>query len=104
MRTKMSIEHKLPLLIGGLLLGVIVAITVAAYASVRETSMRIASDRLSSVTRQFRDLFQQSTAQLRTSTATAAAQPALAEFVRSRAATARARALEALKFTGPNAN
>jgi signal transduction histidine kinase len=100
----MSIEHKLPLLIGGLLLGVIVAITVAAYATVRGTSTRIASERLSAVTRQFRDLFQQSGVQLRASAAVAAKQPALRDFARSRAPSARARALEALKYTGPNAN
>src|SRR5438552_4697872 len=77
---RLSLEHKLPLIIGGLLLAVIAALTTAAYIEVRTTSLGIASERLTNVTLQFRDLFQQSGTQLRTQAAATANKPALVQF------------------------
>jgi signal transduction histidine kinase len=88
-------------LIGGLLLAVIVALAAAAYGEVRRTSMRIASERLVSVTTQFRDLFQQSGVQLRARAAAAANKPALIQFASARGARTRDRALAELKYAGP---
>lgn len=100
---RLSLEQKLPLIIGVLLLGVIAALTTASYIEVRTTSLGIASERLSNVTLQFRDLFQQSGAQLRTQIAAAAGKPGVVEFAKARKATkqARERALADLKYAGP---
>lgn len=94
---RLSIEQKLPLLMGGLLLGVIIALAGAAYAEVRRSSLRIASERLTSVTAQFRDLFEQSGAQRRTQLAVVASKPALLEYARTRSPSARAAALAELR-------
>ena len=103
MISKLSLEQKLPLLIGGLLLAVIAALTTAAYIEVRTTSLAIASERLSNVTLQFRDLFQQSGTQLRTQAAATANKPALVQFANAKTRTkpAREKALADLKYTGP---
>jgi hypothetical protein len=100
---RLSLEHKLPLLIGGLLLGVIVALSAAAYAEMKRTSLQVAEARLASVTTQFSDLLQQSAAQLRASTSVTAALPAIASFTNSSDSAGRARALEALQYSGPQA-
>src|SRR5205823_9699017 len=101
--SKLSLEQKLPLLIGGLLLAVIAALTTAAYLEVRTTSLAIASERLSNVTLQFRDLFQQSGTQLRTQAAATANKPMVADFAKAKTRTKRAReqALADLKYVGP---
>src|SRR4051812_17904475 len=93
----LSLEQKLPLIIGALLIVVIVALSTAAYFEVRRTSLRISGERLASITRQFRDLFQQSGTQLRTQVAGVASKPSVAAFAanrsRTRVATLRAAAL-----------
>ena len=81
---KLSLEHKLPLIIAMLLIAVIATISAAAYVEMRSTSMHVASERLLSVTGQFRDLFQQSSAQLRAGTAAAARGEAVVRFARTR--------------------
>ena len=84
---RLSLEHKLPLIIGGLLLAVIAALTTAAYVEVRTTSFGIASERLTNVTLQFRDLFQQSGAQLRTQIAATANKLTVADFAKAKTRT-----------------
>jgi signal transduction histidine kinase len=74
--SRLSVEHKLPLFVGALLLAVMTAIAVGAYTQVRRVAVGTASDRLISVTTNLRDLFQQSAVQLRTASA-ASATPAL---------------------------
>jgi signal transduction histidine kinase len=100
---RLSLEYKLPLIIGGLLLVVIVALTSAAYLEVRGTSEGIATERLTNVTLQFRDLLQQSGAQLRTQAAAAASKPGLVEFAKTHSVRARDRAVADLKYIGPQA-
>lgn len=72
-----SLRRQLPFSIGALLLITVLALVTAAYLEVRGQAERAATERLASATRRFADLFQQSTAQLRTSTAAAAANPDL---------------------------
>jgi signal transduction histidine kinase len=98
---RLSLEYKLPLIIGGLLLVVIVALTTAAYLEVRNTSEDIASERLTNVTQQFRDLLQQSAALLRTQAAATASKPGIIEFAKTKSPRARLRALADLNYTGP---
>ena len=82
--SKLSIEYKLPLIIGGLLATAVLAVAIAAYREVRGTSMRLASERLASVASQFRDLLGQQGAQLRAAAAAAASQPSVVRFARTR--------------------
>jgi signal transduction histidine kinase len=103
MLARLSLERKLPLIIGGLLLAVILALSLASYAEVRRTAVRVASERLTNVTQQFRDLFQQSSAQMRTNAAKNAGNPTLVEFARTRNPRLRDRALAELRYAGPQA-
>src|SRR5712691_6743265 len=76
-----SIRHRLPLLIGALLLGVIVAATWASYRGVKESALEVGSQRLQNLTRQLAILFQQSNNFLLTKTFTAANDPAIRAFL-----------------------
>ena len=92
-----SLERKLPALIGLLVLGIIAALTVFAWLEFRDTVKRSAVDRLSNVTVQFRDLFQQSVVQLRQRGTETGAQPALAAYASDRSPAATRAALAALQ-------
>ena len=92
-----SLERKLPALIGLLVLGIVAVLAAFAWLQFRETVRRSAVERLSSVTVQFRDLFQQSVVQLRQRGTEAAAQPALAAYASDRSAAATRAALAALQ-------
>ncbi len=70
--SNLSIKHRLPLLIGILLLGMVMASTWASYRGVKESALEIGRERLQNVTQQLAQLSQQSTAHLLTKTATAA--------------------------------
>ena len=94
---KLSLEHKLPLIIATLLVAVIATISTAAYVEMRSTSVRVASERLLNVTGQFRDLFQQSTTQLRVANAAAARGEAVVRFARTRNERDRAAAVAQLR-------
>jgi signal transduction histidine kinase len=96
----LSIEHRLPVIIGALLLTVIVALSSAAYIEMRSTALGVADQRLANLNAQFRDLFGQSAAQIRTQTAAVAAKPILAEFARGQRSSERAAALGALTYAG----
>jgi signal transduction histidine kinase len=98
---RLSIEYKLPLIIGALLLLVITVLAGASYREMRSTSIGVASERLTSLTQQFRANFEQSGTQLRALMAATAAKPALAEYASTRNAATRARALQELQYTGP---
>ena len=100
-KPELSIERRLPLIIGALLLTVIVVLSTAAYVEMRATALQVAGERLSNVRSQFRDLFAQSARQLRTQMAAVAAKPALAAFARTRNERDRGSALAALEYAGP---
>jgi signal transduction histidine kinase len=96
-----SLEYRLPLLIGGLLVAVIVALVTIAVVEVRNRALQTAEQRLTAVAIQFRESFQTSAAQLRAPTYAAAGAPDIATYARSRSARDTARALAALQYTGP---
>ncbi|MDB4881504.1 MAG: hypothetical protein JWL95_270 [Gemmatimonadetes bacterium] len=99
---RVSIEHKLPLLFGTVLLGVILALSASAVVEMRRTALQAAAERSASLTQQFATLFQQSSAQIRAQTTVAAAKPEVARFALSRAEGERAAAIGALEYRGPN--
>src|SRR5687768_3278882 len=99
---RLPLEHRLPLVIGTLVLIAIAALVAVAYAEMRRTSLRTASERLAAVTTQLRDMFQQSSQQIRGQLGTTAkAQPVLA-FTRARTPATRENALKALAAAQTN--
>ena len=72
-----SIKHRLPLLIGVLLLGIILATTLASYNGVKESAFDVGRERLQNLTRQLAILLQQSNNLILTKTFTAANDPAI---------------------------
>ena len=90
---RLSLEHKLPMLMGSLLLLGIFAVAAASYVAMRGTATRTASEHVSSVALQLRDAFHQSTVQMRTQIRAAADSPRVAEYARTRAPGARSAAL-----------
>lgn len=92
-----SLEHKLPLLAGVLLLAVAIALSTAGYIETRRTTIAAASARLEGVTSQFRDLLAQSGAQLRAAAASVAGKPELAAFIEHPDAASREKALAILQ-------
>ena len=78
----LSLERKLPLFLGALLLAVITALTVASWRTLSETVEGSAADRLNAVAKQLRDNFQQSLMELRAGVRTAAADSAVSAFAR----------------------
>jgi signal transduction histidine kinase len=95
-----SIEHKLPLIIGVLLLAVTTAMAVAAHREAKNTAMSTASDRLTAVVTQLRDLFEQSGRQLHAVTSGMASNPAIVEYARTRNPARRDAATAALRDAG----
>lgn len=87
--SNLSIKHRLPLLIALLLLGIIFASTWASYLGVRDSALEVGHQRLLNVTQQLASLSQQSTALLLGKTVTAANNPAIRTFLRSRSPAAR---------------
>src|SRR5688500_102345 len=99
---RLPLEHRLPLVIGTLVLVAIAALVAIAYTEMRRTSLRTASERLTVVTTQLRDLFQQSSRQIRGQLATTAKAPAILAFARAQTSGTRERALATLKETQAN--
>jgi signal transduction histidine kinase len=92
------------MLMGGLLVLGIGAISAAAYMEVRRSALETASQRVLSIALQLRDNFQQSGAQLRADVRAAAAAPALDEYLASPSTTTRTAALEAMVPRGAGVN
>jgi signal transduction histidine kinase len=88
------------MLMGGLLVLGVVAISAAAYMEVRRSAIDTASQRVSSIALQLRDNFQQSGTQLRADIRAAAAAPALGEYLASRSPANRSAALDAMAPSG----
>jgi len=78
-----SIKHRLPLLIGALLLGVILTSTWTSYSGVKESALDVGRERLQNLTKQLASLFQQSNSLMLTKTFTAANEPAIKAFLQS---------------------
>jgi signal transduction histidine kinase len=99
---RLPLEHRLPLVIGTLVLIAIAALVAVAYAEMRRTSLRTGSERLTSVTAQLRDLFQQSSRQIRGQLGPVAKEQPILAFTRAQTASTRERALVALKAVQTN--
>jgi signal transduction histidine kinase len=87
--SRLSVKQRLPLLIGALLLGVIVASTWASYQGVKRSALEVGHERLERITQQLAGMFQQSTSNTANKTLTAANDPAIQAYVRSPATTSR---------------
>jgi signal transduction histidine kinase len=97
----MSIQQKLPLLVSGFLLVVIVLYSWASYEAVRAASLDVARQRLVSLTDQLAQLFDQSTKNEEKALRTLASDTAVDEFVASAGRLSKTAALEALRKSGP---
>src|SRR2546426_3684457 len=85
----LSIKQRLPLLIGGLLLGVISASTWASYQGVKDSALEVGNERLRHLTQQLAEMFQQSANNIAGKTVAAANDPAIRAYLRSPATTSR---------------
>ena len=100
--SNLSIKHRLPLLIGTLLSGIIIASTWAAYRGVKQSALELGRERLLSLTEQLASLSQQSTVTLTGRTLTVANDPAIQVFLRSPSPATRPGAAAVLQqFTAP---
>ena len=95
---RLSLTKKLPLIVVAVILTVMAALTAASFVQVRATTLSLASERLSSLTRQFGALFAASAPQQRASLAATASRPGLMAYARSRDSRLRERALADLRF------
>ena len=102
--SRWSIEWKLPLSGGLLLLGVIAVLLGTAYAEVRRATRTVTGERLTAVAKQIGDLMGTSTRQLATLTKTTVEKPELAAFLSTRTRAATDSALKLITPTGPAAN
>jgi len=92
-----SIELKLPLLIGGLLVLTIGGFSAAAYTEVQRSTLVAAAERLERVTRQLADILQAGAPQRVVEVREAAAEPALGAYLGHPTARGRAAGLQALR-------
>ena len=100
--SNLSLRHRLPLLIGTLLLGIVLASTVASYRGVKESALEVGGERLQNVTKQLATLLQQSTALRLAQTFTEANDPAIRTYLQSPSPDTRSRALMKLEqFAAP---
>jgi PAS domain S-box-containing protein len=95
--SNLSIKHRLPLLIGALLLATITASTWLSYRGVKDSALEVGRERLQNLTQQLASLSQQSAAILLTKTFTAANEPAIRAFLQSPSSTARTGAVAAVQ-------
>ncbi len=98
----LSIKHRLPLLIGTLLLGSILASTVVSYRGARESVLEVGGERLQGLTRQLALLLQQSSAVMTTKTLATANEPVIRAFLQSPSPTRQSEAAALLKQFTPD--
>jgi len=99
-----SIELKLPLAVSGLLILVIAAVSTVAYVEVRRATITVASERHIRVTQQIADLFEAAATQTKARLERQASHEAIVRFLGASGERTRAEALEALQYTGSQAN
>lgn len=100
----LSLERKLPLLIGGFLLLSTMTLAVAGYLAVRRNTLDVGAARVSSVSRQFRELFEAQTGEMRALARQVASRPELAAFVRTPRPSTEAAVRKALTAPGAPRN
>ena len=96
-----SIEWKLPVLQGGVLLAVIVALSTAAYVEAVRSARGGAGERLSSVAQQYAASFDTGAYDVLKRLDSTARHPAFVAFLRAASPRARAAAEGALRYAGP---
>jgi signal transduction histidine kinase/ActR/RegA family two-component response regulator len=97
-----KIRYRLPLLIGILLAGVILAATWASYAEIRASALGVGRERLANLTAQFANLSQQQAVTLTNKTLTAADEPSIRDYVNAPSSAGRAAATAVLQqFLAP---
>jgi PAS domain S-box-containing protein len=99
--SRLSLERKLPLVISGLLLLAMTALSVMAYLAVRQSAQRTAADGLQRSVAQVVELLRTPVLKIAGLAQTMADDPALREFLVSPNARSRASALDALRYRGP---
>ncbi len=97
----MSIQQKLPLLVSGFVLVVIVLYSWASYQAVRAASLDVARGRLVSLTDQLAQLFDQSAKAGERALRALASDTVVHDFVASGGRVSKTAALEALRKAGP---
>jgi PAS domain S-box-containing protein len=95
--SNLSIRHRLPLLIGALLLAILTASALASYRAVRESALEVGHQRLLSLTQQLASQSQQSVPLLLAKIATTANEPAIRSFLQIPSPATRAGALAVLQ-------
>src|ERR1044072_4820700 len=81
--SNISLKYRLPLLIGTLLAGVIIACNWASYRAVKASALDVGRERLQNLTQHFSKLMQQSANNILTKTATVANETAIRAFLKS---------------------
>jgi signal transduction histidine kinase/CheY-like chemotaxis protein len=100
--SNIPLKYRLPLLIGTLLAGVIIACNWASYRAVKASAFEVGRERLQNLTQQLSTLLQQSANNISTKTATAASDPAIRAFVKSPETASQADVQKLLQqFTAP---
>ncbi|HWN07940.1 MAG TPA: ATP-binding protein [Pyrinomonadaceae bacterium] len=98
----LSIKHRLPLLIGTLLLGSILASTIVSYRGAKESVLEVGGERLQGLTGQLALLLQQSSAPMTTKTLATANEPVIRAFLQSPSPTRKSEAGALLKQFTPD--
>jgi len=100
--SNISLKYRLPLLIGTLLAGVIIACNWASYRAVKASALEVGRERLQNLTQQLSTMLQQSANTISTKTVTAANDSAIRAFVKSPETASRADVEKLLQqFTAP---
>ena len=100
--SNISLKYRLPLLIGTLLAGVIIACNWASYRAVKASALEVGRERLQNLTQQLSTLLQQSANNITTKTATVASDGAVRAFVKSPETASQADVQKLLQqFTAP---
>src|SRR5258708_35657257 len=99
--SNLPIKHRLPLLIGTLLFGIITVSIWASYRGVKESALEVGGERLRSLTQQLANQIQQSLPIFLNRTFTAANDPAVRTFLRAPSTNTRPAAVSILQQSGP---
>src|SRR5258708_2247378 len=99
--SNLPIKHRLPLLIGTLLFGVITTSIWASYRGVKESALEVGGERLRSLTQQLANQIQQSLPIFLNRTFTVANDPAVRTFLSAPSPNTRPAAVSILQQFGP---
>src|SRR5688572_8398029 len=100
--SRVSLQWKLPAVICGLILLVVIALSASAFFAVRRAVELAANERLRSVTAQLASLLETSARQNRARVRTTARNDTVRTYLQDPAVHGRATTLAALRYAGPN--